>query len=164
MGYSYNGYYTRLLICEIRVRFPGNPLTPHLLNGQVTRPSIWKYGFDSRWGDYYGQLAERERRPIFVRLEHCPLMCARSGTSLDCKSLRGWFESICALMSHSSNRRGQRIPNPPIGVQVLYETSGYVAKRLCSGLLTRQTQVRPLSCPFLRFGCRYSTKASTGDL
>ena len=87
----------------------------------------------------------------FVRLEHCPLMCARSGTSLDCKSLRGWFESICALMSHSSNRRGQRIPNPPIGVQVLYETSGYVAKRLCSGLLTRQTQVRPLSCP-LRSG------------
>ena len=28
---------------------------------------------------------------------------------------------------------------------------GYVAKRLCSGLLTRQTQVRPLSCP-LRSG------------
>ena len=27
MGYSYNGYYTRLLICEIRVRIPGGPLT-----------------------------------------------------------------------------------------------------------------------------------------
>ena len=25
------------------------------------------------------------------------IMCARSGTSLDCNSLRGWFESICAL-------------------------------------------------------------------
>ena len=87
----------------------------------------------------------------FVRLEHCPLMCARSGTSLDCKSLRRWFESICALVSHSSNRKGQGIPNPQIWVQIPYEISGYVAKRLCSGLLTRQTQVRPLSCP-LRSG------------
>ena len=83
----------------------------------------------------------------FVRLEHCPLMCARSGTSLDCKSLRGWFESICALVSHSSNRRGQGIPNPQIRVQVLYETYGYVAKWFCSGLLNRKTQVRILSCP-----------------
>ena len=33
MGYSYNGYYTRLLICEIRVRIPGDPLTPHRTNG-----------------------------------------------------------------------------------------------------------------------------------
>ena len=30
MGYSYNGYYARLLICEIRVQIPGSPLTPHL--------------------------------------------------------------------------------------------------------------------------------------
>ena len=82
-----------------------------------------------------------------VRLLHCPLMCARSGTSLDCKSLRGWFESICALSSRSSKRRGQGIPNPQIWVQIPYGKSGYVAKRLCSGLLTRQTQVRPLSCP-----------------
>ena len=55
------------------------------------------------------------------------------------------------FMSHSFNRRGQRTSNPPIRVRILYETSGYVAKRLCSGLLTRQTQVRPLSCP-LRSG------------
>ena len=26
-------------------------VTPHLLNGQVARPSIWRYGFESRWGD-----------------------------------------------------------------------------------------------------------------
>ena len=67
MGYWYNGYYSGLLIRQIRVRIPGSPLTPHLLNGQVTRPSIWKYGFKSRWGDYFGQLAERERRPIEAR-------------------------------------------------------------------------------------------------
>ena len=111
----------------------------------------------------------------FVRLEHCPLMCARSGTSLDCKSLRGWFESICALMSRSSNGEASK---PFMRVRLLHETLfcfarsteedssllsrkcglksrakhyGYVAKRLCSGLLTRQTQVRPLSCP-LRSG------------
>ena len=53
----------------------------------------------------------------------------------------------CAQMSHSSNRRGQGIPNPQIRVQVLYETSGYVANWQCSGLLTRQMQVRILSCP-----------------
>ena len=74
-------------------------------------------------------------------------MYAQTGTGPDCKSLRGWFESICALVSHSSSRRGQGIPNPQIWVQAPYEISGYVAKRLCSGLLTRQTQVRPLSCP-----------------
>ena len=26
-------------------------VTPHLLNGQVARPSIWRYGFEARWGD-----------------------------------------------------------------------------------------------------------------
>ena len=45
--------------------------------------------------------------------------------------------------------KGQRTSNPPIQVRVLYETSGYVAKRLCTGLLTRDTQVRLLSYPFL---------------
>ena len=44
-------------------------------------------------------------------------------------------------------RRGQGIPNPQIWVQIPYEISGYVTKRLCGGLLIRYTQVRPLSCP-----------------
>ena len=113
----------------------------------------------------------------FVRLELCPLMCARSGTSLDCKSLRRWFESICALMSRSSNGEGNGLLSHPCGFDsctrhFCFARStekdssllsrrcgfksrakhfGYVAKRLCSGLLTRQTQVRPLSCP-LRSG------------
>ena len=43
--------------------------------------------------------------------------------------------------------KGQGISNPPIQVRALYETSGYVAKRLCTGLLTRDTQVRLLSYP-----------------
>ena len=43
--------------------------------------------------------------------------------------------------------KGQGTSNPPIQVRVLYETSGYVAKRLCTGLLTRDTQVRLLSYP-----------------
>ena len=114
----------------------------------------------------------------FVRLEHCPLMCARSGTSLDCKSLRGWFESICALMSRSSNGEGNGLLSHPCGfdsctryfcfARSTEEGSslrrrkcgppsrakhyGYVAKRSCSGLLTRQMQVRVLSCPFLCSG------------
>ena len=33
MGYSYNGYYARLLICEIRVRIPDDSKTPHRTNG-----------------------------------------------------------------------------------------------------------------------------------
>ena len=33
MGYSYNGYYSGLLIRQIRVRIPGSPLTPHRTNG-----------------------------------------------------------------------------------------------------------------------------------
>ena len=44
-------------------------------------------------------------------------------------------------------RKGQGTSNPPIQVRILYETSGYVAKRLCTGLLTRDTQVRLLSYP-----------------
>ena len=32
MGYSYNGYYARLLICEIRVRIPDDSKTPHRTN------------------------------------------------------------------------------------------------------------------------------------
>ena len=49
--------------------------------------------------------------------------------------------------SHSSNRTGQGTSNPLMWVQILHETSGYVAKRLCTGLLTRDTQVRLLSYP-----------------
>ena len=100
----------------------------------------------------FGQLAERERRPVEARKKvrstrtlstHVRTVWDQSGLQL----LTGWFESICALVSHSSSRRGQGIPNPQIWVQVPYEISGYVAKRLCGGLLTRETQVRPLSCP-----------------
>ena len=29
MGYWYNGYYSGLLIRQIRVQIPGDPLTPH---------------------------------------------------------------------------------------------------------------------------------------
>ena len=97
MGYSYNGYYTRLLICEIRVRFPGNPLTPHLLNGQVTRPSIWKYGFKSRWGDYFGQLAERERRPIEARKK------VRSTRTLSTHVRTVWDQSGLQSLQDGSN-------------------------------------------------------------
>ena len=32
MGYWYNGYYSGLLIRQIRVRIPGDPLTPHHTN------------------------------------------------------------------------------------------------------------------------------------
>ena len=52
-----------------------------------------------------------------------------------------------AAASHSSNRTGQGTSNPLMWVQILHETSGYVAKRLCTGLLTRDTQVRLLSYP-----------------
>ena len=54
-----------------------------------------------------------------------------------------------AAASHSSNRIGQGTSNPLMWVQLLHETSGYVAKRLCTGLLTRDTQVRLLSYPFI---------------
>ena len=66
------------------------------------------------------------------------------------------------FMSHSFNRRGQRTSNPPIRVRILYETSGYVAKRLCSGLLTRQTQVRVLSCPLLLINALVMQRQHTG--
>ena len=33
MGYWYNGYYSGLLIRQIRVQIPGSPLTPHRTNG-----------------------------------------------------------------------------------------------------------------------------------
>ena len=33
MGYWYNGYYSGLLIRQIRVQIPGGPLTPHRTNG-----------------------------------------------------------------------------------------------------------------------------------
>ena len=33
MGYWYNGYYSGLLIRQIRVRIPGSPSTPHRTNG-----------------------------------------------------------------------------------------------------------------------------------
>ena len=55
--------------------------------------------------------------------------------------------SPMAAASHSSNRKGQGTSNPQMWVQLLHETSGYVAKRLCTGLLTRDTQVRLLSYP-----------------
>ena len=32
MGYWYNGYYSGLLIRQIRVQIPGDPLTPHHTN------------------------------------------------------------------------------------------------------------------------------------
>ena len=81
MGHSYNGYYSGLLIRQIRVRIPGGPLkiwlrrlsrlgrspfkaekrvrtpselliTPHLTKQvQVATLSMWRYGFESRWGD-----------------------------------------------------------------------------------------------------------------
>ena len=66
------------------------------------------------------------------------------------------------FMSHSFNRRGQRTSNPPIRVRILYETSGYVAKRLCSGLLTRQMQVRVLSCPLLLINALVMQRQHTG--
>ena len=129
--------------------------------------------------DYYGQLAERERRPIEARKKvrstrtlstHVRTVWDQSGLQL----LTGWFESICALMSRSSNGEGNGLLSHPCGFDSCTRHScfarstekdssllsrrcgfksrakhyGYVAKRLCSGLLTRQTQVRPLSCPF----------------
>ena len=66
------------------------------------------------------------------------------------------------FMSHSFNRRGQRTSNPPIRVRILYETSGYVAKRLCSGLLTRETQVRVLSCPLILLYALVMQRQHTG--
>ena len=98
LGHSYNGYYSGLLIRQIRVRIPGGPLkiwlrrlnrlgrwsrlparsllnacqrarsnlsrqkcrvqipsellvTPHLTKQvQVATLSMWRYGFESRWG------------------------------------------------------------------------------------------------------------------
>ena len=66
------------------------------------------------------------------------------------------------FMSHSFNRRGQRTSNPPIRVRILYETSGYVAKRLCSGLLTRQMQVQVLSCPLVFINALVMQRQHTG--
>ena len=67
-------------------------------------------------------------------------------------------------MSHSSNRRGQRISNPPIRVRVLYETSGYAAKRSCSGFLTRQMQVRVLLLPLIKASSNGGAAVSDADI
>ena len=98
--------------------------------------------------------------------------CAGSGGQSGLQNHSEWFESICALAAwcngeHSGlwileyrfksdgrcvsfvQRKGQGTSNPLMWVQNLHETSGYVAKRLCTGLLTRDKQVRLLSYPFL---------------
>ena len=43
---------------------------------------------------------------------------------------------------------------PGYGFESHPEQYGYVAKRLCTGLLTRETQVRPLSYPLYICPCR----------
>ena len=67
-------------------------------------------------------------------------------------------------MSHSSNRRGQRISNPPIRVRVLYETSGYAAKRSGSGFLTRHMQVRVLLFPLIKAPSKGGAAVSDADI
>ena len=53
LGHSYNGYYSRLLICQIRVRIPDGPLIwLHSLAGQDAGLSSLKYGFKSRRSYY----------------------------------------------------------------------------------------------------------------
>ena len=102
MGYWYNGYYSGLLIRQIRVQIPGSPF-------QYVR-RIWD----------------------------------RSGLQIPTWMVRLHLCTLCLIRSIGEDRGTS---NPPIRVQVLYETSGYVAKRICTGLLTRETQVQPLSCP-----------------
>ena len=89
MGYWYNGYYSRLLICQIGVRIPGGPFTwiypgvripggpfarglfpgdlhrPILLTVQVSTFSVWGYGFESRWGDCFCLIRLTERTGDF---------------------------------------------------------------------------------------------------
>ena len=51
MGYWYNGYYSGLLIRQIRVRIPGSPLTPYRTNGSGRHILSVEIRVDSRWGD-----------------------------------------------------------------------------------------------------------------
>ena len=78
-----------------------------------------------------------------------PSVHLRSGVMVSTQDFGSWNigSSPMAAASHSSNRKGQGTSNPLMWVQILHETSGYVAKRLCTGLLTRDTQVRLLSYP-----------------
>ena len=78
-----------------------------------------------------------------------PSVHLRPGVMVSTQDFGSWNigSSPMAAASHSSNRKGQGTSNPLMWVQILHETSGYVAKRLCTGLLTRDTQVRLLSYP-----------------
>ena len=75
-------------------------------------------------------------------------------------------QSVCYMccVSHSSMRRGQRISNPPVRFRVRYETSGYAAKRSCSGFLTRQMQVRVLLLPLIKASSNGGAAVSDADI
>ena len=91
----------------------------------------------------------------FVWINYVRMVWDQSGLQLLTWMVRIHLCTSCLIRSIGEDR-GLLI------LRILYETSGYVAKRLCSGLLTRQMQVQVLSCPLVFINALVMQRQHTG--